>query len=257
MNRVKKIIIALGCILFISSCISRSQQFQLSGTRWILQSLHGHELLKDTAITLKITEGGFSGTSGCNFYGAKYATHPRNRIEIGEAAHTDMACLDPAGVMEQENEYLSAFPIATSYSVDGENLFIADKQGSILLKYRLLPKFVANPEGLKGETWRLIYTDGMEPDGFGAFTIWFDEGTFRGMTSCRDYKGTYQTDEDNIHIDILEMTTDVDCSKREQNAEGTYTSLLQFIDQYNVSQNQLELFTVKNQKLIYEPVPDN
>jgi heat shock protein HslJ len=256
MNRVNKIIFALVYILFISGCISTSQQYVLSGTRWILKSMHGQELLADIAITLKITEGGISGTSGCNYYGAKYTTQPKNGIEIGEVAYTEMACHEPAGIMEQEEEYLSTFPKATSYSLDGENLFIVDKQGIILLQYRLLPNFEANPEGLIGKTWRLNYADGMEAYEPGKFTLRFDGSTFRGTTSCRDYKGTYQTDEDNIHIYVMEMTTDVECAKSEQYAEGTYTSLLEFIDQYHVSQNRLELYTVQNDKLIYELVSD-
>ena len=256
MIRVKKILFALGCIFLISGCISTSQQFVLSATRWILQSIHGRELLEDTAITLEITESGISGASGCNFYGAKYTTRPRNGIEIDEVAHTDMACHEPVGIMEQEEAYINTFQEATSYRVDGENLSIVDKQGNILLQYRLLPKFEANPEGLIGKIWRLIDADGMESDELGAFTLWFDGSTFRGTTSCRDYQGTYQIVEDNIHIYLMEMTTDVDCTQKEQIAEGTYTSLLGFIDQYNVSQNRLELYTVKNDRLIYELVTD-
>jgi heat shock protein HslJ len=256
MNRVNKIIFALGCILFITGCISTYQQFVLNGTRWILQSMHGQELLEDTAITLKITEDGMSGSSGCNFYGAKYTTQPKNGIEIDEVAHTDMACYEPVGIMAQEEKYISAFQKATSYGLDGENLFIADKQGNILLQYRPLPKFEANPEGLIGKTWRLNYADGMEAYELGAFTLWFDGSKFRGTTSCRDYEGIYQSVEDNIHIYKLGITTDVECVQLERNAEGTYTSLLGSIDQYNVSQNRLELYTVINKKLIYELVPD-
>lgn len=256
MNKVNKIIIALGCILFSSGCISASQQFELSGTRWILQSMHGQELLKDTAITLKITKGEFSGSSGCNFYGAKYTTQPKNGIEINEVAHTDMACSEPEGILEQEEEYISTIQKAKSYSVDGEIFFIADEQGNNLLQYQLLPKFEANPEGLIGKTWRLNYADAMEEYVLGAFTLRFDGSTFRGTTSCRDYKGTYQTDEDGIHIYLLEMGTDVDCDQSARNAEGSYTTLLERIDQYHVSQNRLELYTLQNDKLIFESMSD-
>jgi len=256
MNKVNKIIIALGCILFSSGCVPASQQFELSGTRWILKSMHGQELLKDTAITLKITKGEFSGSSACNFYGAKYTIQPKNGIEINEVAHTEMACYEPAGILEQEEEYISTIQKATSYSIDGENLFIVDEQGNILLQYRLLPKFEASPEGLIGKTWRLNYADGMEEYELGGFTLWFDGSTFGGTTSCRDYKGTYQTDEDGIHIYLLEMGTDVDCDQSKRNVEGSYTTLLSRIDQYHVSENRLELYTVENDKLIYEPVSD-
>jgi len=185
--------------------------------------MHGRELLEDTAITLNITESEISGASGCNFYGAKYTTRPKNGIEIDEVALTAMACHEPVGIMVQEEAYINTLQEATSYRVDDENLSIVDKQGNILLQYRLLPKFEANPDGLIGKTWRLNDADGMESDELGAFTLWFDGSTFRGTTACRDYRGTYQIVEDHIHIYLMEMMTDVDCAQEAQIAEGTYT----------------------------------
>jgi heat shock protein HslJ len=255
MNRVNKIIIVLGCLLFCSGCISASQQFELSGTRWILQSMHGQELLEDTAITLKITEREISGSAGCNLYFSRYTTQPKNRIEIGEVANTDRGC-ETASKAEQEKEYINTIQKATSYSIDGENLFIADKQGNTLLQFKLLLIFEANPEGLVGKTWRLIYADGMEAYELEAFTLWFEGSTFGGTTSCRDYEGTYQTDEAGIRARLYGMTTVAECDQIEQRAEGTYTSFFTWIDQYNVSKNQLELYTMENDKLIYELVPE-
>ncbi len=254
MNRVHKIIIALGYILFFSGCISTSQQLELSGTRWVLQWMQGQELLEGTPITLKITERGISGFSGCNLYSsAQYNTQPKNRIEINEVANTDMGC--PTDLLEQqEEEYINTLPKATNYRLSGENLFMMDEQGNILLQYRLLPKFEANPEGLIGKTWRLNDADGMEGYELEAFTLWFDGSTFGGTTSCRDYEGTYRTDEDIIAVTTLGMKIDGECTQLEQRAEGTYTTLLGWIDQYNVSENRLEFYTVQNDKLIYELV---
>ena len=218
-----------------------------------MQSLDGQELLQNTAITLKITEVGISGSSGCNLYGAKYTARSKDRIIIGEVAHTDMGCQTPAGVMQQEEGYLSALQKTTNYNVDGENLFMLDQLGNNLLQFRLLPKFKANPEGIKGTTWRLSYADGIKPNELGAFIIWFDESTFRGTTSCRAYDGTYQINKDGIHVFIMKMaTTAPDCTHADQTSENVYTSLLGMIDQYNVSPNRLELYTIQNKKLIYE-----
>jgi heat shock protein HslJ len=218
--------------------------------------MHGQELLEDTAITLKITDEEFSGSSGCNLYFAKYISQPNHRIEIDEVANTAMGCYEPAGILEQEEEYLGTIQKATSYRLDGEILFILDKQGNILLQYRLLPEFEANPDGLIGKTWRLIFADGMEGYEPGGFTLRFDGSTFGGTTSCRDYEGAYQTDEDSINVTFLSMTTDVECVQRDLISEGTYTTLLERMIQYNVSQNRLELYTVQNDRLVYESVSD-
>jgi heat shock protein HslJ len=260
MNRVHKIMIALVCTLLFPGCISsplntRNKNIsELIGTRWILQSLHGQELLEDTAITLKISEGWFSGSSGCNFYNAKYSTRPKDGIKFDEVSNTEIGCIEP--VMEQEEKYIGTFQEATNYSLDGENLVIMDKQGNYLFQYRFLPKFEANPKGLKGKLWRLSYTDSEELGELSAFTLWFDESSFRGTTSCRDYEGTYQTDEDNIHVMRMGMTTWVDCNQGDQISEATYTTLLGNIDQYNVLQDRLELYTVQQDRLIYELVSD-
>jgi heat shock protein HslJ len=228
----------------------------LSGTRWILQSMHGQELLEDTTITLKLTDKEISGWSGCNLYYAQYTTRPNDRIEIGEVANTDMGCSEPVGRSEQEEEYISTIQKATSYRFDGEHLILIDKQGNILLQYRLLPQFAANPEGLIGNTWRLYYADGMGAYELGEFTLWFNGSTFGGTTSCRDYEGKYHTNKDSINVTLLTMTTDVACVQSDQISEATYTTILERVDQYNVSQNRLELYTVQNDKLVYELVYD-
>jgi heat shock protein HslJ len=274
MDRINKIIIAVICVLFLPGCIRSPWQnesypsppivspantdphIELPGTRWVLQSMHGQGLLERPPITLKIAERGISGFSGCNLYSsAEYTIKPKNRIENTEVAHTDMGC--PTGLLEQQEiEYINTLPKATNYRLSGENLFMMDEQGNVLLQYRLLPKFEANPEGLIVKIWRLHDADGMEGYEFEAFTLWFDGSTFGGTTSCRDYKGTYRTDEDIMAVTTFGMTTDIECTQKEQNAENTYTTLLERIDQYNVSENQLELYTVQNDKLIYELVPD-
>lgn len=261
MNRVNKIIVALECILFLSGCISnipldiqRNKKIELSGTRWILQSMNGRALLEDTAITLKFSEEGISGWSGCNFYFAGYSIQTNNGIEINELANTAMGCPEPAGILEQEKGYLNSLRSATSYDLEGETLFVSDEHGNILLQYRILPKFEADADGLIGKTWRLEYADGMKGYELDAFTLWFDGSTFGGTTSCRDYEGTYQIVEDSIRVMMLVMMSDEACGQVEWKAEPTYTTLLERIEQYNVSENWLELYTVQNDKLIFKSV---
>jgi heat shock protein HslJ len=218
--------------------------------------MHSQELLEDTAITLKFSERGISGSSGCNFYSAQYTRQPKNGIEIGEVANTEMGCSNPAGILEQGEAYISTIQKAISYRLNAENLFMMDAQGNILLQYRLLPKFEGDPEGLFEKTWRLVYADGMEEYELSAFTLWFNRSTFGGTTVCRDYEGDYQLVEESIRVTSLRMPTDLGCAQEELLTEGTYTSFFVSIDQFNVSQNRLELYTVQNDKLIYEIVSE-
>lgn len=212
--------------------------------------MRGQGLLEDTAITLKVTEKELSGSAGCNLYFAKYGVGAMNSIQIKEVANTEMACGEPAGVMEQEVEYLRTFSRVTSYQNNGEELLLSDDQGDVLLDYRLLPKFEADPQGLTGKTWRLTSADKMRDD-LGEFSLWFDKDTFRGTTSCRDYEGAYLIADDTISISMIKMISEADCSQEELLAEGTYTTLLGWIDQYNVTGERLELFTIQNDKMIF------
>jgi heat shock protein HslJ len=255
MSKVNKFVAVLGCLLILSSCVSPSGDSKLNGTRWILQMMHGWEMLEDTAITLRFTEAELSGSSGCNLYFSKYIAQSKNRIEIKELANTEMACSEPAGIMDQEEEYLSIFRRISGYVLENGNLFLMDEQGIRLLEYRPVNTFTSNPESLIGRTWRLLFADGLEEYNLDEFTLLFDGSRFRGTTSCRDYEGEYQTTGSNISITFLEMTSDVECRQQDLLAEGTYTTLLGWIDQYNVLGNQLELYTVQNDKLIYETVP--
>jgi heat shock protein HslJ len=46
------------------------------------------------------------------------------QISIGPLASTKMYCTEPAGVMEQETQFLLALESAASYSVEGHSLVL-------------------------------------------------------------------------------------------------------------------------------------
>jgi heat shock protein HslJ len=86
-------------------------------------------LIPGTRITLGIAAGGRLSGTACNSYGATWSTSPGGRIAIGDIASTDMACLDPAGVMDQESGYLTALGHATRWQRDGSKLTLASGEG--------------------------------------------------------------------------------------------------------------------------------
>ena len=92
----------------------------------------------------------------------------------------------------------------------------------------------------------------MESSELGAFTLCFNKATFRKSSSFRNYKGTYQTEEDGIHVYLLEMTTTSvkDCAQKDRMSESIYTSMLGMMEQYSVSPNRLELYAVQHVKLV-------
>ena len=64
-----------------------------------------------------------AGSAGCNQYNAGYTLGPdAGAISISPAASTRMFCSEPAGVMEQEAEFLAALQSAARYRIEGAQL---------------------------------------------------------------------------------------------------------------------------------------
>jgi heat shock protein HslJ len=225
----------------------------LDPNRWKLTELDSQALIPGTAITLFFEAGKFYGSAGCNNYSGKYATAPGGGFSLSEIEKNVMLCIEPAGVMEQEDQYLTALISTSSYETVNEVLELVDQDGKTVLKFDLMPRFVdVAPEDLVGKTWRLVLTPWLSGVDFSQFTINFDGQSFSGTTTCRDYAGTYTATVDRLHIDYLEMTTDVNCEEDLLTAEGEYTTLLEAVEQYNVLEDQLELYTLKGEKMVFE-----
>jgi heat shock protein HslJ len=239
------------CIILAACAALRENTTELAGTRWMLESLNGHQLRPKSIITLEFDDRQMRGTAGCNDYGALYTIEPENVLKVGEGSVTEMLCTEPAGVMEQENEYTNAWFKVNSYKVVGTTLSLMNEQAGVLLQYKLLPKFKVNSNNLLGKTWQLASASDMEGTNLSAFTLRFDRSTYSGTTSCRNYQGSYLTDQDTLRFPSMGMTTEVNCIQEQLQAEGTYTSLLGTVWQYNVSDTQLELYTDRGKKLVF------
>ena len=63
------------------------------------------DLLASSEITVVLENGAATGSAGCNSYGAGYSSDGAS-LTFGPMAVTEMACLDPEGLMAQEQRYL-------------------------------------------------------------------------------------------------------------------------------------------------------
>ena len=79
-------------------------------------------------------DGALTGAAGCNRYQTTFKTD-RGAIEIAQPSAGRKACAKPAGVMEQEQAYLSALPLAAEYRVDGGMLSLLTADGTIVATY--------------------------------------------------------------------------------------------------------------------------
>jgi heat shock protein HslJ len=101
----------------------------------ILQENAVSSPIAGTEITASFAESGaLTGSAGCNTYTATYTTD-RGAIEIAQPAATEMACSEPAGVMEPEAAYLAALPNAVRYRISGRSLELLTAEGTLVVTY--------------------------------------------------------------------------------------------------------------------------
>ena len=73
-----------------------------------------------------------TGSAGCNTYTGDYEAK-KHDLSISTLARTEMACVGPEGVMEQEQQYLSALQAAESYTIEDGELRISSLGERVLI----------------------------------------------------------------------------------------------------------------------------
>ena len=118
----------------------------LAGTSWILESqgeLFGREIpspwegtrmqvvdmdlvIAGTKLTVEFEDGGgLQGNAGCNSYFSSNYSATDGAFYAGHLSATEKHCDTPAGVMEQEAQFLELLRAADSYSISDDMLTIA------------------------------------------------------------------------------------------------------------------------------------
>jgi len=115
----------------------------LPGTGWVLTSLNGDTLIEGTQITLSFGEGSLEGSGGCNTYRGSY-TASEDSLHVSDLYWTEMACLEPEGILDQELAYLNALNTVASYQADAGRLELYDEDGIQILVFG--PKETAVPD---------------------------------------------------------------------------------------------------------------
>ncbi len=117
------------------------QSQDLVGTDWELTAYNnGNQavvgVLEGTTLTASFgNDGNLSGNSGCNQYNGGYKVNG-DEITIGPLASTMMMCSDPAGVMDQEAQYLTALQSAASYQIEGNVLELRTKDDAMAALFK-------------------------------------------------------------------------------------------------------------------------
>ena len=104
----------------------------LDGTNWVLTSLDGESPIGGASFTLAFADGQVNGTAGCNLYFGDY-DQSANTLSIPMIGMTEMYCMDPQGIMDQEGLYLGILSRVDTFSVVGSQLRMDTADGAFLL----------------------------------------------------------------------------------------------------------------------------
>jgi len=105
---------------------------QLTGATWILTAYFDQQPISEYQPSLKFEGEQISGNTGCNQYGGSYQING-DELSFDGIYSTEMACLAPEGLMEQERTYLELLNSATGFTLDDGVLTILVGTDPILI----------------------------------------------------------------------------------------------------------------------------
>jgi heat shock protein HslJ len=100
---------SLLLVTLLSACsgINPTNTPQLEGKTWVLTTYNDTQPIDGRQPILQFEADQVSGTTGCNHYGSAYQIGG-NAIRFEGVFSTEMACLEPEGLMDQERIYLDS-----------------------------------------------------------------------------------------------------------------------------------------------------
>jgi heat shock protein HslJ len=122
--------------IWLVACKGGSVAFE--NKEWVLESYgepeNAQSVIEGSEITATFnsTEHEVSGSAGCNSYFGDYEVDGSS-LSIPLVGNTEMYCLEPEGVMDQEEQYLGSLGLAESYEIEDGRLRITCSDGTVLV----------------------------------------------------------------------------------------------------------------------------
>jgi heat shock protein HslJ len=192
-----------------SLLVYKAQSQDLYGTSWsVIAYNNGKQAVTSVLAGSNVTaefgsDGTLSGNSGCNTYSGAY-TVTGSQITIGPLASTRMACADPAGIMEQETQFLAALQTAATYKIESTTLELRTKNGALAAQAIVAVPVVSTQaapssgSSIQDIVWQWVSVTNQttgetttlpDPENY---TITFNpDGTLEGKADCNNFSGTY------------------------------------------------------------------
>jgi heat shock protein HslJ len=150
MRALSFIVAGLGLMLVLAGCNRTADHAAMSpspvpaavpiqaiaGQKWIVDSVRpsiGNDFdwsRRGISLELDPATGRAAGYGGCNRWSAGYSSDAAGDIAFSAAIATRMACMEPAGVMEREQEFLDRLATIASYRLSEDHLYLESDDGA-------------------------------------------------------------------------------------------------------------------------------
>jgi len=130
MKLIQTLTIITWFLVMLVACGGTSSD-PLNGTTWELYSIGKYSPIAGSKTTIRFEDGQVSGLGGCNQYGGEYQISG-NRFTIDKLYMTEMACISPEGIMDQEQLVLQYLGDARGFEIMNGQLQISRSDGEAL-----------------------------------------------------------------------------------------------------------------------------
>ena len=202
---------------------------------WTVLALFGQPIISGSRLTVQTSPTGIGGYSGCNWYGMR-----RDSLRRG-VEMTARACTRPAGLMEQEQRFVSALMKGAVALRRGDTLIVRDSGGAAILTLLRRQPTGADVSQLPGTSWVLRRSTNRVLDT--TATMRFTPDSVSGFGGCRGYVGTWAGSADRLRFTYIAMTTTECSDERRRRREEELTTVMSETSYFTLTPTTLTLFT--------------
>lgn len=170
----------------------------IDGITYLSESITGHELVEDSRLRISFDAGNMSADAGCNQMGGPYEVVD-GELVLGDVVMTEMACVDPPGLMEQEQWYAEFLSSRPSLATDGDRLTLATDDVTVVF----LDREIADPDRpLEGTTWMVdgVIDDQTVSSVPAGGSLLFGDGSVQVATGCNNGSGSFELSADGTSL---------------------------------------------------------
>ena len=221
---------------------------ELQGVRWVLLSYlnaagETATALPDREVTAEFgPDGQMGGRGGCNQYFATYQVDG-NKLTIGQAGSTMMAC-EPAEIMEQEAQFLTALTSVATWSIADGQLQLVNADGQTVVTFA-----ASEPGSLTAGTWSAVgINNGKEAvvslvADTTVTAVFTEDGKLNGSAGCNNYMTSYTVDGQSITIQPAATTRKMCTGEGVMEQETQFLNALTTAATWRIDGDRLELRT--------------